>query len=87
MTFFASEALTVHQPPSALQRQAGEIDPRVNPGSSSPAGAISILGFRRCCSGFWGWFVVQAVGDEGILYTCSKAVCFLTTRPVVQLVG
>ena len=87
VTFFASEALTVHQSASALPRRAWEIDPRVDPGSSSPAERISILGFRCCCGGFWGWFVVRAVRDEGILYICSKAACFLTTRPVVRLVG
>lgn len=87
VTFFASEALTVHQSASALPRQAWETVPRFGPGPSSPAERISILGFRCCCGGFWGWFVVRAVGDEGILYICSKAVCFLTTRPVVRLVG
>ena len=85
--FFASEALTVHQSASALQRRAWEIDPRVDPGSSSPTETISILGFRCCCGGFWGWFVVRAVGDESILYICSKTACFLTTRPAVRLVG
>ena len=30
---------------------------------------------------------MRAAGDEGILYVCSKAVCFLTTRPTVRLVG
>ena len=45
---------------------------------------VGALGFR-CCVGDCGvCFGVRVVEGRAILYICSKAVCFLVSRPVVR---
>ena len=45
---------------------------------------VGALGFR-CCVGDRGVrFGVRVVGNQAILYICSKVVCFLVSRPVVR---